>query len=152
LLRRAFEGFRETRADLRHTIFVEALAEALIAVGRVGEGIATIRNALDESLSGEGYWRVPELTRLRGEFALCETLSTAEASAEKDFVAALELAGRQGARSWQLRAATSLARLWRQQGRTSEACNVVVPIYGSFSEGFDTADLKTAQALIESLQ
>jgi predicted ATPase len=71
--------------------------------------------------------------------------------AEDHFGQALDWAGRQGALSWELRAATSLARLWHNQARSDEACELLAPVYGRFTEGFDTADLKAAKALLDDL-
>ena len=73
------------------------------------------------------------------------------AEAEGCFHRAIEIARSQKARSWELRAATSLARLWRDQGRRNEARSLLAPIYGWFTEGFDTADLKDAKALLDEL-
>jgi predicted ATPase len=72
--------------------------------------------------------------------------------AEDHFVQALDVAGRQGALSWELRAATSLARLWRDQGRKADAYGLLAPVYDRFTEGFETADPKAAKALIDELR
>jgi predicted ATPase len=74
------------------------------------------------------------------------------AQAEACFQQALALARRQQAKSWELRAAISLGRLWRQQGKRQEACALLAPIYDWFTEGFDTADLQEARALLEALE
>jgi predicted ATPase len=73
------------------------------------------------------------------------------AKAEDPFDTALAIAREQGTRGCELRAATSLARLWREQGRRTEARELLAPLYGSFTEGFDTADLKEAKALLDAL-
>jgi predicted ATPase len=90
-----------------------------------------------------------ELCRLRGEALLAgaATASEAEAAIEKG----IDVARRQNAKSWELRGATSLARLRRQQGRREEAVALLAPILGWFTEGFDTADFKEAKALLEEL-
>jgi hypothetical protein len=89
-----------------------------------------------------------ELHRLRGELLLG---SGEKGEAEKSIGLALEIARRQQARMWELRAATSLARLWGERGRRAEARDLLAPIHGWFTEGFDTADLKEAKALLEEL-
>jgi len=76
----------------------------------------------------------------------------ATAKAEAYFGRALQIARQQQAKSWELRAAMSMARLWRDQGRTQQALKLLAPIYGWFTEGFDTRDLKDAKALLEELQ
>ena len=73
------------------------------------------------------------------------------AKAQACFERALQIARAQQARSWELRAATSLARLWRDQGKRAEAHDLLAPVYGWFTEGFDTLDLKEAKALLEEL-
>src|SRR5207249_5619041 len=91
----------------------------------------------------EGY-------RLQGEFLLRQVAPDA-AQAEVYFQQALAIARRQQAKSWELRAAMSLSRLWQRQGKRDEARELLAPIYGWFTEGFDTADLQEAKALLEEL-
>jgi predicted ATPase len=79
-------------------------------------------------------------------------LPDAAAMAENHFRQALGWAKRQGALSWELRAAISLARMWRNQGRSREACELLAPVYNRFTEGFGTADLRTARVLLDTLQ
>ena len=99
--------------------------------------------------SAERGWDA-EIHRLRGE--LTGRLPYPDpAKAEKSFRTALAIAREQGTRGYELRAATSLARLWREQGRRGEARDLLAPLYGSFTEGFDTADLKEAKALLDEL-
>ena len=88
--------------------------------------------------------------RLKEQLLLMEGTQNA-VTAEGLFLKALDWARRQGARSWELRAATSLARLWHQQGKLNEARQVLGDVYGWFTEGFDTADLQEAKALLEAL-
>ena len=91
-----------------------------------------------------------EIHRLRGE--LTGRLAYPDpAKAEDSFRTALAIAREQGTRGYELRAATSLARLWREQGHRMEARELLAPLYGSFTEGFDTADLKEAKALLDEL-
>ena len=92
-----------------------------------------------------------EAYRLQGVLLLGQVIPDA-VQAEACFQQALAVARRQQAKSWELRAATSLARLWQQQGKRSEARTLLAPIYGWCTEGFDTADLQDAQALLEQLQ
>jgi predicted ATPase len=97
--------------------------------------------------TGEGHDEA-ELQRLRG-LVLAETGDTTEAASW--FQRAIDVARSQQAKSLELRAATSLARLWSDQGRRAEAHDLLAPIYGWFTEGFDTADLKDAKALLDEL-
>ena len=92
----------------------------------------------------------PELYRLKGELALA-LAAEHHADAETYFRQALELTRQQQAKSLELRAAMSLSRLWQQQGKRAEAHEILAPIYGWFTEGFDTADLQEAKALLEAL-
>jgi predicted ATPase len=94
---------------------------------------------------------LPELLRVRGELLLRCALPDASLAAERDFHDSMALAGWQGARSWQLRTATSLARLWRAQGREGAAGEMLRPIYEIFTEGRDSIDHRTAQALLATL-
>jgi predicted ATPase/DNA-binding winged helix-turn-helix (wHTH) protein len=151
LMTRALAAFKQGRLGLHRPIFVGALAEALGAVGRVVESLATIEDALAEATRNEAGWCLPELLRIRGELLLRRALPDAALAAAKDFQESLALAGRQGARSWELRTATSLARLWREQGRGAAAGEMLRAVYGRFTEGFDSTDLKAAQALLASM-
>ena len=100
-------------------------------------------------LTGMRYYEA-ELYRLRGELLLMQN-ATNIAQAEKCFRRANEVARKQSAKSWELRATTSLARLLAKHGKRSEANELLAEIYGWFTEGFDTADLKDAKALLEDL-
>jgi len=97
----------------------------------------------------ERYWEA-EVCRLRGVLLLHQP-RTAPAEVAAWLQRALDVARRQQAKSLELRAAMSLARLWQPQGKREEACKLLAPIYGWFTEGFDTADLQEAKALLEAL-
>ena len=131
-------------------LFLTLLAEALALGGKIEEGLATLDDALAQAaVSGERGWDA-EIHRLRGE--LTGRLPHPDpAKAEDSFRTALAIAREQGTRGYELRAATSLARLWREQGRHAEARDLLAPHYGWFTEGFDTADLKDAKALLDEL-
>ena len=98
--------------------------------------------------SGE-RWFEAEVKRMAGEIALLEPKPGTKA--EVYFNRALDVARRQQAKSWELRAAMSMARLWRDQGKRDEARELLAPVYGWFTEGFDTFDLKEAKALLDEL-
>ena len=95
-------------------------------------------------------WWEAELYRLKGELLLQHSAAQPE-EAEACFQQALDIARRQQAKSLELRAAMSLSRLWQQQGKRDEARELLAPLYGWFTEGFDTADLQEAKALLEAL-
>jgi predicted ATPase len=121
------------------------LAAAQEREGMTGDALATLEQALEASQ--ERYWQ-PEILRLRGELRLKQGLVEL---AEADFHEALALARSMSAKSWELRATMSLARLLRDAGRGEEAQAMLAEIYNWFTEGFDTADLKDAKALIDEL-
>jgi predicted ATPase len=98
----------------------------------------------------ESRWYWAELYRLKGTLLLQQTVPDTS-QAEASFQQALAIARRQQAKSWELRAATSLARLWQQQGKRQEARELLAPVYNWFTEGFDTADLQEARTLLEEL-
>jgi predicted ATPase len=119
-------------------------------VGQVAEGLRLLAEAqtiLEES--GQGGF-LAEAHRLQGELRLRQAIPDA-IQAEAYFQQALRLARRQQAKSWELRTALSLARLWQQQGKREAAHALLAPVYGWFTEGFDTADLQEAQALLAEL-
>ena len=95
-------------------------------------------------------WFEAEIHRIAGEIALMSPEPDA-AKAEAYFERALAVARAQQAKSWELRAATSMARLWRDQGKRDEARDLLAPVYGWFTEGFDTLDLKEAKVLLDAL-
>lgn len=95
---------------------------------------------------------MPELLRVKGELVLREAAPDAASIAEDHFRQALHWARQQGALSWELRAATSLARLWRDQNRARAAREILAPVYDRFTEGFETTDLKAAEWLLDGLR
>jgi len=149
LLRTALEQSPEADFQPRFTWFLGQLAEGLGRAGQIAQGLDAIDEALARSDRNEERWCVAELLRIRGELLLLQEGSGAAAAAEDHYQQALGWARRQGALSWELRAATSLARLLRDQNRSTEAIALLAPIYNRFTEGFETADLKTAKALID---
>ena len=149
LLRTAQGELRETGFAALYTEILRALAEALAGASEVAEGLVTIDEALARSERDEERWCVAELLRIKGELLLLQAGPDAVVGAEDHFRQAIDWAGRQSALSWELRAATSLARLWREQSRKEEARELLAPIYARFTEGFATADLRTAKALID---
>jgi predicted ATPase len=124
------------------------LAEALAHAGRMEEGLALLEAGIEQS---EAAWRTPELLRLKGELLSLHSGPAVAETAEDLFRRALDGARRQGTLSWELRAATSLARLLRNQGRPVDATVRLQPIYDRFTEGFDTADLVAAKQLLDAL-
>jgi predicted ATPase len=144
------ESFRATGAEHHVPNYLACLAEAYGAGGQTDEGLA----CLDEALAfvyknGERFWEA-EVYRLKGVLLLTHSADQ-QGEAERCFQQALTVARLLHARSLELRAATSPARLWQQQGKRTAAHALLAPIYGWFTEGFDTADLQDAKALLEDL-
>ncbi len=110
-----------------------------------------LADALGRVERSEERWFEAELHRKRGELLLDACRNSAPAAAEACFHQAIAVARAQRTKSWELRAATSLARLWRDQGERSEARDLLAPIYGWFTDGFDTLDLKEAKAVLDEL-
>jgi predicted ATPase/DNA-binding winged helix-turn-helix (wHTH) protein len=132
-------------------LFTFLLAEALGRAGQIADGLAAIEEAITRSEQSEERWATAELLRIKGELFLSQGAPGATAAAEAHFREALDWARRQGALAWELRCATSLARLWRNQARSNEARELLAPVYDRSTEGFDTADLKAAKALLDDL-
>jgi predicted ATPase len=99
----------------------------------------------------EAVWGLAELLRTKGELLLRDEAPGAVVNAEECFQRALDVARRQGALGWELRAATSLAGLWRGRERVSQACTLLSSVYGRFAEGFEAADLIAARAILNSI-
>ena len=143
-------ALRATGAGGRRSYYLALLAEAYGRTGQAKEGLGVLAEALDlVEKTGERTWEA-EIHRLKGDLLLVRS-SQNEAEAEACFNRAIDVARRQSAKSPELRAATSLARLWHQQGKTGEARALLAPVYDWFTEGFRTADLKDAKALLEAL-
>ena len=126
---------------------LQTLAEAQQAVGQLAEARGTISTALAIAAQTGEFREDADLHRLDGDLLLATGGSADEAAAR--YQRALAIAREQGARSFELRAATSLARLWRDQGKRTEARDLLAPVYGWLTEGFDTRDLQDAKALLE---
>jgi predicted ATPase len=117
----------------------------------VAQGLATVDEALGRCEARDERWYVAELLRIKGELLLHESEHRSISTAEQCFGEALELARRQGTLFWELRSALSLARLRIGQDRRGDARAVLVPVYAKFAEGFETADLRHAGAMLEQL-
>jgi predicted ATPase len=149
-LQQGLAAWRATGAEALRPYYLALLAEAVGRGGQVEEGLHLLAEALAVANdTGECRWDA-ELHRLQGELLLARPTEH-HAEAEIRFRQALEIARQQQAKSLELRAAMSLSRLWQQQGKQQEAHDLLAPIYGWFTEGFDTADLQEAKALLEEL-
>jgi len=126
------------------------LAKAHAEVGQFDDAWSNIREAMTAIENSKERWWEAETNRVAGEIALKPPEPHA-AKAETYFEHALAVARQQQAKSWELRAAMSLARLWRDQGKVQQARELLAPVYGWFTEGFDTRDLKEAKALLDTL-
>jgi predicted ATPase len=141
---------RATGAQLECSHWLALLAEAYRDTGQPEEGLRVIAEALDHVAQTGIVYYEPELHRLEGELRLRRDRADAQ-KAEACFHLAVEIARNQRAKSWELRAATSLARLWGEQGRRAEARDLLALIYAWFTEGFDTTDLKDAATFLAEL-
>jgi DNA-binding SARP family transcriptional activator len=148
-LRNAIQAFTDSGAHLRLPYYFSLLARACAAAGQPEQGLEAIELGLTESLHNNERWWDAELHRLRGK--LIWTQNAELDAVESAFQRAIEIAQSQQAKSLELRAATSLARLWHATARPAVARELLAPLYAWFSEGFDTTDLKKAQALLAEL-
>jgi predicted ATPase len=150
-INQGLRAFRATGAEINRSYFLALLAEAHGTLGEPEAGLVVLVEALTLVDKTGERWYEPELYRLKGELLLHQS-SDNQAEAETCFHHALDIARNQQAKSWELRAAISLARLWQQQGKRQEAHDLLAPVYNWFTEGFDTADLKDAEALLHELE
>jgi predicted ATPase len=149
-IRHALDQLEATRVRHRRSYYLAILAEACGLVGEPEQGLSALAKAAAFSKeTGEGLWEA-EIHRLKGELLL-QRASEGQGQAEASFRKALNTARRRESRSLELRAAASLARLWADQGKRAEAYDLLAPVYGWFTEGFDTVDLKDAKALLDQL-
>jgi class 3 adenylate cyclase/predicted ATPase len=149
-LNEGLRAYRATGAETARPNYLALLAEAYGIQGESEEGLALLTEALTLVDTTGAQWYAPELYRLKGELLLQQN-SDNHTEATSCFQHAISIAQNQSAKSWELRASTSLARLWQQQGKRQEAHDLLAPVYGWFSEGFDTADLQEARALLNEL-
>jgi predicted ATPase len=154
-IRQGLAAYRATGADLNCPYFFALLTEAHGRAGQIDEGLNVLADALIiVDKTGERFYEA-ELYRLRGELMLAQSsvqsLESRVKDAEDDFLRGIAIARKQQAKSLELRAVASLARLWQQQGKQKEAHQMLSEIYGWFSEGFDTKDLQEAKALLDEL-
>jgi len=148
-MRHGLRVWRATGAALAETSYLALLAEACGEAGQAEEGLRLLAEAFAAVEQRDERYFEAELHRLQGELLLAQP--AAETEAEACFLRATQIARQQHAKSWELRAAMSLARLWQKQGRPEEARQVLDPVYDWFTEGFDTPDLIGARSLLESL-
>jgi predicted ATPase len=149
-LRQGLRAWRATGAEFARPYWLALLADAYGIIGRPEAGLPALAEALTLVDTTGERWYDPELYRLKGELLLSWSSDNAT-EAETCFHQAISIAQNQSAKSWELRAATSLARLWQSQGKRDEARELLEPVYSWFTEGFDTADLKDAKVLLDEL-
>jgi predicted ATPase len=133
-----------------NALFAALLAEAYGKSGQTNEGLEIVNEELANARVTECCCYQAELHRIKGELLLTENAAD-EQQAEACFQSALSVSRSQSAKSLELRAAMSLSRLWQRQGKKEEAKNLLAEVYGWFTEGFDTTDLKQAKLLLEEL-
>jgi predicted ATPase len=126
------------------------LARAYVELGQLDKAWGCIDEAISMIETTKETWCEAEINRVAGEIALMSPEPDA-AKAEAYFKRALSVARAQEAKSWELRAAMSMARLWRDQGKVQQGRKLLAPVYGWFTEGFSTRDLQEAKALLEEL-
>ena len=143
-------AIRSTGNTLWTPLFSSYLALANAESGQFNQAWANIREAMTAVETTKESWCEAEINRIAGEILLLSPEPDA-AKAETYFARALEVARKQLAKSWELRAAMSMARLLRAQGRRSRAREILTPVYGWFTQGFDTLDLKQAKILLDEL-
>jgi predicted ATPase len=149
-MRQGLAAYQTTGAELSRPYFLALLAEAYGKVGQAEEGLTILAEALAvTNKTGERFYEA-ELHRLKGELVLALSAEN-QAEAETCFRQVIDIAHCQNTKSLELRVVMSLSRLWQEQGKKKEARQILAEIYGWFTEGFDTADLKEAKVLLEEL-
>ncbi len=149
LLRSALEELSDRGSGLYCSAFLYVLAKGFGAIGQPAQGLSVVDQSMERAEGVGDRWCLAEVLRVRGELLLSEDGPGSPAAAEACFLQALQVARAQGALSWELRAAMSLVRLRHGQGRTGQGPALLAPIYGRFTEGFGTADLRAAKSLID---
>jgi predicted ATPase len=149
-VRQGIAAYRATGAALFVPYLCTVLADVCAHLGHPADGLQALAEAHTLIEQHEERWGKAEVCRLRGVLLLRQT-ETPQAEAEAWLQRALDVARRQEAKSLELRAAMSLSRLWQQQGKRAEAHALLAPVYGWFTEGFDTTDLQEAKVLLDAL-
>jgi len=149
-IHQGLRAFQATGAETARPYYLALLAEAHEIIGQPEAGLTVLTEALALVGKTGERWCESELYRLKGALLLQQS-SDNQGEAESAFHHAFDIARNQQAKSFELRSATSLARLWQRQGKRQEAYNLLAPVYHWFTEGFDTADLKDAKALLDEL-
>src|SRR5262249_46564823 len=147
MLTSAITTYRSTGATIYAPTQLSYLATAYAKLGQFDDARRSIGEAITAMETSKEKWCEAEVNRIAGEVALKSPAPDTE-KAEKYFDRALAVARQQQTKSWELRAAMSLARLWREQGKPQQARDLLAPVYGWFTEGLDTLDLKEAKALL----
>ena len=143
-------AMQSTGTTMWMPLWLSYLTRANAEIGQFDDARRCIGEAMAAVETAKERWCEAEVNRIGGEIAL-RSPEPDLAKAEADFARALAVAREQQARSWELRAAMSMARLWRDQGRRPQARDILAPVYGWFTEGFDTRDLKEAKKLLDEL-
>jgi predicted ATPase len=143
-------AWRSTGSTQWIPLHLSFLAKAYAELDQFGDAWRCVDEAMAAIETTGEWWFEAEVNRFAGEIAL-KSVETGSAKAQAYFERSLTVARQQQAKSWELRAAMSLARLWRDQGKVQQARELLAPVYGWFTEGFDTRDLKEAKALLEEL-
>ena len=149
-LQDCLEQLRTMRYAMRYTEFKLSLVQGLAAMGQFGKGMTLVDETIALVEANGELLYMPEALRVKGSVLLSMPQRRAH-EAQLCFMQSLDWSRRQGARSWELRTAIDLARLWAAQGRCESACEVLLPIFNQFVEGLDTADLKAAEQLLATL-
>jgi predicted ATPase len=152
LLRAGFDEFGGAITDWLSVMFLSELAAGLGSIGQITDGLIAAEQAIGRAEQTEARWLLPESLRIKGELLLLQAADGATVTAEAHFRQALDWARGQGALSWELRAALSYARSQGTQGHHQQAKQILAPVYDQFTEGFETADLRTARAMLDALR
>jgi class 3 adenylate cyclase/predicted ATPase len=150
VIQRGLEDWRNSGAEWMQPFFMALLAEACALSGDLQRGLVALDEAQAAVERTREHWSDAELHRLRGHLFAAPEIGRAE-EASIAFQRAIDIARGQSAKSWELRATTGLARLWRDQGKPADARNLLAPVYGWFTEGFGKPDLEEAKALLNGL-
>jgi len=149
-MQQGLAALRAAGASKRQSYYLTLLSELHGQTGEAEQGLQVLREALELIEKGDERTLEAEIYRLKGQLLLSRSAKNL-VEAEAGYQRAIEVARRQEAKSLELRAATDLASLWWHQGKTDEARDLLAPIHDWYTEGFDTADMKDAKALLDQL-